>query len=136
MSTPPPLSEPLPLHARLAAAHDRLLRIHKELIDHERRRYERTHGRVNSPGELFQLLISDPFFDWLRSLSQLIVAIDEYVSSKDPVEPAAGEALLAQAHELLTPSDTGTPFQREYQRALQESPDVAMIHAANKLSPR
>ena len=130
MSTP----SPFPLHTQLATAHERLLRIHKALIDHERSRYERTHGRVNSAGEMFQLLISDPFFDWLRSLSQLIVAIDEYISSKDPVEAAAGEALLAQAHDLLTPSDTGTRFQREYQRALQESPDVAMIHAANKLS--
>jgi hypothetical protein len=124
------------LYRDLAKAHSGLLQIHKVLIEHERKRYEKTHPRVGGPGELFQLLVNDPFFAWLRTMSELIVSIDEWLSSEEPIDAAAGEALLAQTHDLLTPSDAGDDFQREYARAIQEAPEVAMTHGACKLSFR
>jgi hypothetical protein len=127
---------PSSLYRELAKAHAGLLQIHKVLIDNERKRYERDHARVSGPGEMFQLLVNDPFFAWLRVMSELIVSIDEWLSSEEPIDAAAGEALLAQTHDLLTPSDAGNDFQREYARAIQESPEVAMTHGACKLSFR
>src|SRR5436309_15858754 len=92
------------LGPQLDAARQSLLRIHKALIDHERVRYERTHGPVGGPVQFFRLLIHDPFFAWLRPMSALIVQIDEFVSSKDPTSPEDGQALLKQAVTLLTPA--------------------------------
>lgn len=124
------------LYRDLARAHAGLLQIHKVLIEHERKRYERTHAPLGGAGELLQLLLTDPFFAWLRTMSELIVSIDEWLSSDEPIDAAVGEALLAKTRDLLSPSDSGDPFQREYARALQESPEVAMTHGAIKLSLR
>ena|SRR5688500_12627737 len=116
------------LRQRLDAAHRALLRVHKAIIDHERVRYERQHGSIGGAVELLQLVIRDPWFAWIRPISELIVQIDEFTESKEPTEPKDGEALLAQARELLVPSETGDEFRRNYHRAVQESPDVAMMH--------
>src|SRR5579862_2837793 len=89
---------PLPesLRHQLDAAHRSLLGIHKALLDHERARYERAHGRVESAGAYLQLVINDPYFAWLGPLTQVIVAIDEFASSRKPRVAAEGEALLAR----------------------------------------
>ena len=120
--------DPDELRRRLDAAHAGLLRIHKALIDHERARYERQRGPAGSAVEFLQVLIRDPFFAWLRPMSALIVQIDEFVMSKEPTDPADGRALLTQARALLTPNETGDDFARAYYRAIQESPEIAMLH--------
>ena len=116
------------LRRRLDAAHRGLLRVHKAIIDHERTRYERSHGTVGGPLEFLQLVLNHPWFAWLRPVSELTVQIDEFTSSREPAEPAMGTALLARARELLVPVESGDPFAREYHRVIQESPDVAMAH--------
>ena len=116
------------LRRRLNTTHGQLLRVHKAIIDHERVRYERTRGPVGGAVEFLQLVIRDPWFAWIRPISELIVQIDEFTESKEPTDPQEGEALLVQARELLVPSETGDDFRREYYRAVQESPDVAMMH--------
>jgi hypothetical protein len=116
------------LRRRLDAAHAGLLRVHKAIIDHERVRYERLHGAVGGPVEYLQLVIRDPWFAWIRPISELIVQIDEFTGARKPPRPDDGEALLRQTQELLVPSEAGDSFQREYHRAVQESPEVAMMH--------
>jgi hypothetical protein len=127
---------PLPdtLRRQLDEAHHGLLRVHKALLDHERARYEAAHGPTGGPGALLQLVINDPAFAWLHPISEFVVQIDEFVSSREPRNPADGEALLGQARELLVPSESGTDFQRQYYRALQESDDAVEAHAEWKLS--
>jgi hypothetical protein len=124
--TPTP---PTPLVARLNRLHADLLDLHKALIEHERTRYEALHRDIASANEFLQLLLGDPFFEWLRALSGLIVQIDEYVSARQPVAEEAGQDLLRAARTLLTPDAAGGPFQREYARALRESPAAAALHA-------
>jgi hypothetical protein len=75
-----------------------------------------------------KLLIEDPFFAWLRTLSGLMVEVDEYISEKGPVEAEAGEALLQAVRDLLVADENGDTFHREYARALRESPEVAALH--------
>ena len=116
------------LHRRLNAAHAGLLRVHKAVLDHERQRFELRHGSVGSPLEFLQLVLRDPWFAWLRPISELTVQIDEYTASREPADPRVGEALLAQARALLVPAEEGEGFAREYHRAMQESPEVAMVH--------
>ncbi len=126
---PPPLN-PIPpaLRDTLNRLHATLLALHKELLDHDRRRYEAQHGSMGAPGNVLQLVINDPWFAWLRPLTATISQIDEFLASRTPRPPAEADALIAQTKTLLTPAEEGTPFQRDYFRDLHESPDVASAH--------
>lgn len=106
-----------------------LRRLHKALLDDERRSYERVHGRIASNGAFLQLVLEDPWFAWLRPLSQLMVALDEREESREPAAAADITALLASARTLLTPSEEGEGFGRQYYDALQRSPEVGLAHA-------
>ena len=109
-----------------------LLRLHKTLLDLERRGYERARGRISNSYEFLQLVLKDPWFDWLHCLSELIVQIDETLDTRDPEQPATEEdakALVARAKILLSPAETGSEFQKNYFLALQQSPDVVLLHA-------
>lgn len=67
--------------ANLRELRNRLLHLHKMLLDMERQRFERKSGRV-TPGELLQLVLNDPQFAWLRIISALVVEIDEVLGTR------------------------------------------------------
>src|SRR6185369_5967206 len=102
-----------------------LLRLHKLLLDLERRDFERSRGRINNSYEFLQLVLKDPWFDWLHRLSEMIVQIDEALDShaETPLTEADATALLERAKALLAPAETGSEFQKNYFLALQQSPD-------------
>ena len=109
-----------------------LLRLHKLLLDLERRDFERARGRISNSYEFLQLVIKDPWFDWLHRLSELIVQIDETLDTHDsdaPATEADAAALVERAKTLLSPSETGSEFQKNYFLALQQSPDVVLLHS-------
>ena len=109
-----------------------MLRLHKTLLDMERRGYERARGQIGNSYEFLQLVLKDPWFDWLHRLSELIVQIDETLDNRDPEHPTTEEdakALVARAKSLLAPAEAGTEFQKNYFLALQQSPDVVLLHA-------
>jgi hypothetical protein len=60
-----------------------LLQLHRALLDAQRIRYERDNGRVESRGELLELVLEDASFEWLRVLSALIARLDELAASDD-----------------------------------------------------
>lgn len=147
------VSEPLDLAALLAAAADAgetpdvapmsdeirqrlrdlrlaLLQLHKVLLDDTRATYEMDRGRVGSNANLLQLVINDPWFAWLHSVSELVVRIDETMDTGSPASDADATALLEQVERLLTASETGEGFQRRYYDALQRQPAVVLAHAA------
>jgi len=108
-----------------------LLRMHKTLLDLERRDYERARGRIGNSYEFLQLVLKDPWFDWLHRLSELIVQIDETLDShaEVPATEADARALAERAKSLLVPAETGSEFQKNYFLALQQSPDVVLLHS-------
>jgi hypothetical protein len=109
-----------------------LLRLHKLLLDLERRDYERARGRIGNSYEFLQLVLKDPWFDWLHRLSELIVQIDEGLDTRDSEVPMTEEdakALIERSRTLLSPSETGSEFQKNYFLALQQSPDVVLLHS-------
>jgi hypothetical protein len=115
----------------LATIRNSLLALHKILLELERVRYERANGRVNDMFQLLNLTINDPAFAWLRPLSALIVQIDEKLDDKDePLTSGEAAAVRKEIRELLTPSQVGSDFQRNYHWALQESPDVVISHGS------
>ena len=108
-----------------------LLRLHKTLLDLERRDYERARGRISNSYECLQLVLKDPWFDWLHRLSELIVQIDETLdpNAETPATEADATALMERAKALLAPAETGSEFQKNYFLALQQSPDVVLLHS-------
>ncbi|MEL6399122.1 MAG: hypothetical protein AAFR26_08570 [Cyanobacteria bacterium J06626_4] len=120
----------MPAYEKLRTLRSLLLKLHKALLDAEQDSYERVHGPITSKGELFQLVISDEWFDWLRPISQFIVRIDETLSSKEPVSPNQLHVLLEAARDLLpleSAADSETAVR--YQRAVQNYPAIATMHA-------
>lgn len=119
----------------LEKARHAMLHAHKALLEAERVAYERMRGRIESNGAFLQLVLHDPWFAWLRPVSELIAQIDEWMDEDQPAPdaPQVAETMLAQARELR-PLEQGTEFQRRYYRLLQESPAVAVAQAeARKL---
>ena len=109
-----------------------LLKVHKLLLDLERMGYERARGKISNSYEFLQLVLKDPWFEWLRRLSELIVQIDETLDAVDSDKPLTEEdasALISRARVLLTPAETGSEFQKNYFLSLQQSPDVVLLHA-------
>lgn len=109
-----------------------LLKVHKLLLDLERLGYERARGKISNSYEFLQLVLKDPWFEWLRRLSELIVQIDETLDAVDSDKPLTEEdasALISRARVLLTPAETGSEFQKNYFLSLQQSPDVVLLHA-------
>jgi catechol 2,3-dioxygenase len=107
----------------------KVLQLHKVLLDDARVAYELDRGRVGSPANLLQLVINDPWFAWLHSLSELVVRIDEVMEPDAPATDADAAALVDQVDRLLTASETGEGFQRRYYEALQRQPAVVLAHA-------
>jgi hypothetical protein len=107
----------------------RLLSLHKALLDDAKAAYEMDRGRVGSNANLLQLVINDPWFAWLHSVSELIVRIDENMAADSPTTDSDVDALADQVEKLLTASETGEGFQRRYYEALQRQPAVVLAHA-------
>jgi hypothetical protein len=115
--------------ARLRELRVKLLQLHKVLLDDARAAYEMDRGRVPSNASLLQLVINDPWFAWLHSLSELVVRIDETIEADSPATDADAAALIDEVEKLLTASETGEGFHRRYYDALQRQPAVVMAHA-------
>jgi hypothetical protein len=116
---------------RLTNARRGLLHVHRALLEAERAQYERSFGRIPNSGTLLQLILHDPWFQWLRPISQLIVQIDDWLEEDEetPGSPDLAELLLAEVRDRLKPDAEGADFQRRYLRVLQEDPAVAVAHA-------
>ena len=124
------VAAPSPLQQPLLELRDKLLDLHKGIIEFERERYEKAVGPIQSPYHFLQLVTRDPWFTWLHPFSQLIVAIDEAVEEKEPLTDTIADALRKQARALLVASENGEGFSGHYYVALQNEPQVVMAHAA------
>jgi|SRR6516162_10067965 hypothetical protein len=113
---------------KLVALRGALLRLHKALLEMERRDYEREHGVV-SVGELFRLVVDDPQFSWLHNISEFVVRIDETLTGKAPVTGPDSDTALDLARKMFTPTESGDAFQKQYFHAIQRDPAVVMEHA-------
>lgn len=114
--------------AQLTALRHALLRVHKALLEMERRDYERANGRVNA-GELFRLVVDHEQFAWLHSISEFVVRMDEMLDAGEPVSEADVKGVVSVASKMFTPSETGDVLQRKYYEALQRDPAVVLEHA-------
>ena len=108
---------------------DRLIRLHRTLLDAERAAYERAYGPVRSNNEWLQLVLSHEHFNWLRTFSGLIVRIDTWIATHDA--PASeGDALWIEAERITAVEPSSTDEARlRYREALDRSAEAAVAHA-------
>ncbi len=117
-----------PAREKMVALRVTLLRLHKTLLDMERREYERANGHV-STGELFRLVIDHEQFAWLHNLSEFVVRLDESLASEEPVTEKDTHSAIMLARKMFAPSESGDAFQKRYFDAIQRDPAVVMEHA-------
>ena len=117
-----------PARQKLVALREALLRLHKTLLDMERREYERANGHV-STGELFRLVIDHEQFAWLHNLSEFVVRLDETLSGEEAVTEKDTHSAIVMAQKMFAPSESGDAFQKRYFDAIQRDPAVVMEHA-------
>jgi len=117
-----------PARQKLVALRITLLRLHKTLLEMERREYERANGHV-STGELFRLVLDHEQFAWLHNLAEFVVRLDETLAGEEPVTPGDTHSAIMLARKMFAPSEAGDAFQKRYFDAIQRDPAVVMEHA-------
>jgi hypothetical protein len=104
-----------------------LLGLHKALLDAQRIRYEREHGRIESRGELLELVLEDASFEWLRVLSALIARLDELgaVEDRDVSEDVLG---VINRLRTLVRFEGNVGFTAPYREIIEAVPDALVAH--------
>src|SRR5258707_5765932 len=72
---------------KLVALRSAVVRLHKSLIDMQRRIYEKEFGAVNT-GEFYGLVVDHAHFAWLHNIAEFVVRLDETVTGEAQVVPA------------------------------------------------
>jgi hypothetical protein len=120
---------PDPTRERLKNLRNGLLRLHKSLLDSEKAFYERDVARITSTGQFLDLVLNDPWFAWLRELSQFVVLVDETLDFKEePATAADATTLIGRARELVSPAEDGGEFARKYWETMQRDPNAVLAH--------
>jgi hypothetical protein len=125
------------------------LHLHKVLIEAVRLDYEQAHGRVGHPTHLWQLVLNDQHFAWLRPLSRWLVTLDDEpglaAAETDEVSPNAvmaaavggldhtagmrrlerSAAVRGELESLFSDPDWTQP----YLQVLQDVPEAVIAHA-------
>ncbi|MDZ8023376.1 MAG: hypothetical protein RMY36_016615 [Nostoc sp. SerVER01] len=115
-------------HQYLRDLRNKLLYLHKMLLETERIAYEQVSGRVSST-ELLQLVIGHEQFAWLHRISEIVVHIDEMLTADEPIALDDLQKLIADVRTLIVPLETGNTFERKYYNALQSEPAAVLAHA-------
>jgi hypothetical protein len=123
--TPRPQHDPA-FAARAKALSRAMLALHKELLDAVRGEYERANG-PQAPLQMWNLLVSDPFFEWLRPLSGMVARLDELLASE--TDRAPYRQLLEDLEHMIGSGDPGHQFAGSYALYLQ-TPEIISAHGS------
>lgn len=94
----------MPDSARWQNLASALRELHRTLMERAQRDYERENRLVSNPGEFLQLLATDPYFEWLRGLSELMVDIDVVRDTEPPlVDEMSAPVRAAVEHFISAP---------------------------------
>lgn len=120
---------PDPRVQQLVELRHALLRLHKILLDSERRSYEQERGTIATSGQFLQLVLHDDWFAWLRPISQLVVKIDQALDEKEPMSSDTALGFVKHARTLIKQPEPSARFTQRYQEALQRDMNVVLAHA-------
>jgi len=104
-----------------------LLDLHKSLLDAQRIRYEREHGRVESSQAYLGLVLEHPTFAWLRSMSALIARLDEWMEEKDGAREEL-DGMISALRSLIQTEGKLASFSKPYWQIVNDVPEVLVGH--------
>ncbi len=116
------------MQANLEELRAALLELHKAILKAQQVRYERDHGRVDSRGELLQLVVRHPEFAWIRALSALIAQLDEWTQSDSEARTEEIQATVRALQTLIQPDGTNAEFTPRYWPLLEAMPEALVAH--------
>lgn len=116
------------MHTNLAEIREDLLQLHKALLEYQKHIYETASGPMQNPNHFYNLVISDPSFAWLRTLSALVVSIDEMLDSKEAISDEKLASIAKYTNKLLSTTNETDVFTTNYSAALQNDPVVKQLH--------
>ena len=105
-----------------------LLDLHRSLLDAQRIRYERDHGRIETSGEFLGLVLEHPVFEWLRELSALIAQLDEWLEGGENARREDFEEIAASLRSMIQAGGANTRFNKPYWELVEEAPAVLVEH--------
>ena len=105
-----------------------ILELHKALLDAQRIRYEREHGRIQSSGELLGLVLEHPTFAWLRQLSALIARLDEWIEMREELGDDDLHAVVNALRDLINSGHRNGTFGKPYWEIADAVPEVLVEH--------
>jgi len=111
---------------RLKEIRNKFLRFHKILLDRERDNYEMEFGAV-SAGNFLELLLGDERFAWLRTISTLIVRIDEAFDLDDGLSSEMVAGFYQESFDMIGNSDEYLEFKSNLKRALPHNPKAEVL---------
>ena len=114
--------------ARLRALRTVVLALHKAALDAERGRYEQEHGPIGGPQQVLRLVMDDPFFAWLRPLSDFVIQADIRLSDKKVLLPSDVDRFASHLRSMVQSRSETDRFAVEYRRTLQDVPEVVVLH--------
>ncbi len=104
--------------SHLSALSTALRHFHAALLDVARGEYEAKHGPIGGPFALYNLVLNDPHFQWLRPLSGLMATLDEVTDSKAPLTGSNVQDVRAALGALFSPADAKfAAFRAGFERA-------------------
>ena len=106
----------------------RLLSFHKILIDREKLNLEVTQGPI-TPGQWLGMLMSDDEHEWLRSISKLVVRIDEYLEIKDGLSEEKIDGFMSDIKGLFDESDDNEDFKEKVGSRVQNNPEAESVRS-------
>ena len=104
-----------------------LLELHRTLLDAQRIRYEREYGRVESRGELLDIVLWNDSFEWLRVLSALIARLDELAEEDDRDASAEMRGVIDKLRTLVR-FEGNSGFTGPYREIIEAVPDALVAH--------
>ena len=116
------------MEAKLDALREALVELHRAVLHAQTIAYEKEHGRVESRGELLQLVVRHPEFTWLRALSALIAELDEWAESDHESRDEEIAAVARALQTLIQPDGTNAEFTTRYWPLIESAPDALVAH--------
>lgn len=109
---------------------EQLLQLHKALMEYQKRAYESTVSPIQNPNHYYQLVVSDESFAWLKTLSALVISMDELLESTEAKPEAEINQIAKYTKTTLTTTGGGNgAFGTKYTEALKKDEAVAALHA-------
>lgn len=110
-----------------------LARIHKTIMENEMELLENKRMTKFSPADRLHILLNDPEFVWLRTISQMMSSVDEVYFQKEIIQDTQVEALKNEIQSKMLQSNE-TEFSKKYRSLIPTLPDLMPLHGLLKVA--